>query len=448
VFPPNNQPGVKMGLLPEVSWDGEHWHELHFKYAPNHERSLPHFVAPYHPRGDQAIIYDTFGLNANSLMGGLLGPWDPYFYATSAPALEFCQKLVESKTNHLAQSDEMAQHATPPRAARITTVMLEPTTLAERRATGKLWHRTYVGPHVPSHQFDPHFYEDAYGEPELWHPESIVWRSRSRLRELMERSRAGKEDPQALALWDGQLTAADVALFWNEFVPLISAADRGSFEGVPELVRAVRAKFDRKQRRILARLAGRFTLILLARFEPLYFYRGARPLLAAPSYLHLWMLAQHILSQGKAHYLACHSDQARWSTELSAMTTWSGLYLNSVLRFEEMCFEAQKLRLLESVGFPHDPEEKRAIAAKHRTQDPSLLTGSDRLIVSLARTFSGFFCVMVDVRESFIGPAFNQGFPELYPSYEELPSGDIRVKSYAHPEPNQPLAPDLKSLRL
>jgi hypothetical protein len=447
VFPPNNQPGVKMALLPEVSWDGERWHELHFKYAPNHERSLPHFVAPYHPRGDQAIIYDTFGLNANSLMGGVLGPWDPYYYCTSAPALEFCQKLLESKTNNLAHGEAMQQHDTPPKAARITTVMLEPTTLEERRRSGRLWDRTYVGPHVPTHAYDPEFYSDAYGAPELWHPESIVWRRRSRFRELMERALAGRDDPMALAIWDGQLTAADVELFWNAFVPMLSAADRSTFDSLPALVEAVRARFDRKQRRVLARLLGRFSLILLARFEPLYLYRGSKPGLAAPTYLQLWMLAQHILSQGKQAYLENLADASRWPAQLAQMTTQTGLYAYSVFRFEEMCFEAQKLRLLSSVGYPHDPREKQVIAEKHRSADLSKLSQGERFVVSLARTLSGFFCVMVDLRENFIGPAFDRGFPELYPTFEELESGDIRLKSYAYPAPGRPLAPDLKSLR-
>jgi hypothetical protein len=48
---------------------------------------------------------------------------------------------------------------------------------------------------------------------------------------------------------------------------------------------------------------------------------------------------------------------------------------------------------------------------------------------------------------SFKGPAFHRGFPELYPTFEELESGDIRLASYTYPKPGDPLAPDLKSLR-
>ena len=446
VFPPNNQPAVKMALLPEVSWDGQHWHELHFKFAPNCETSRGHFVAPYHPRGDQAIVYDTFGLNGNSLLSGFMGPWDPYLYPTVAPALDFCHKLTTDPSVKLAQGEAIGQHDTPPIAARITTMMLEPVSLQERKRTGKLWKRTYVGPHVSTYQRDEGFYDDAFGEPELWHPEAIMWRRRSRFHELMERSRAGKDDPMQLAIWDGRLTAQDVEQFWNELVPLISAADRTRFDSLPPVVSAVRARFDRNQRFKLERLLGRFTLILLARFEPLYFYRGKRPALQAQTYLHLWMLAQHCVAQGKHAYLEALNDAASWQERLSSMSNQEGLYFTSVFRFEEMCFEAQKLRLLSSVTHPHDLGQKQLIARKHRHPDKESLTPGEKLVVGIARTFSGFFCVMGDIREGFIGPAFEQGFPELLPTFEELEDGDIRLTRYAHVQPGVPVAPDLKSL--
>ena len=446
VFPPNNQPGVKMALLPEVSWDGKQWHELHFKFAPNNEHSLPHFVAPHHPRGDQAIVYDTFGLNANSLMSGLLGPWDPYYYASSAPALEFCQKLLENRPVKLAQLNDPKQHDQPPIAARITTLMLEPTSIAERKQTGRLWKRTYVGPHTPTHAYDPNFYRYAYGEPELWHPETIVWRRRSRFNELMKRACAGREDPLQLALWDGRLAAADVELFWNDLVPMVTQADRSSFDSVPALLEAVNARFDRERRRVLARLLGRFTLILLARFEPLYLYRGSKAELPASTYLQLWMLAQHSVAQGKRAYLAAYADPLACKAQLAAMTNQNGLYFNALFRFDEMCFEAQKLRLLDSVSYPHDSAQKRVNVAKRRVTDLSTLSKAERFVVKGARTLSGFFCVMDDLRESFIGPAFNRGFPELYPTFAELESGDIRLTHYAYPEPDAVLAPDLKSV--
>jgi hypothetical protein len=60
------------------------------------------------------------------------------------------------------------------------------------------------------------------------------------------------------------------------------------------------------------------------------------------------------------------------------------------------------------------------------------------------------FLRSVQMREIYMqdGGAETRIFPELYPSYEELPSGDIRRQELRPPRARSPLAPDLKSLRL
>jgi hypothetical protein len=141
VFPPNVAPGVKVSLLVEVTWDKKTWHELRFRFSPSSETSPPKFVAPHHPRGDQAVIYDTFGLNPTSLVSSVLGPWDPYPFASRSPAAVFRQRLTEGKTLDFVHGEVMEAHPEPPKMARITTVMLEPVSLDERRRTGKWWKR-------------------------------------------------------------------------------------------------------------------------------------------------------------------------------------------------------------------------------------------------------------------------------------------------------------------
>ena len=68
VFPPNIGPASRCSLLVEVSWDRQ---ELAREAIPllavSNARSAPLFIAPHHPRGDQAVIYETFGMNPTSL---------------------------------------------------------------------------------------------------------------------------------------------------------------------------------------------------------------------------------------------------------------------------------------------------------------------------------------------------------------------------------------------
>ncbi len=426
VFPPNNQPSVKMSLLVEVTWDEKTWHELEFTYSPSNDHSAPKFVAPHHPRGDQAVIYETFGLNPTSLASSVMGPYEPYAYASAPAARVLIQRITEGHGADFMTMDTLAKHPEPPLAARISTVMLEPRTLKEHAETGAWWKRTYVGPHSPPHRRDPDFWTHAWVEPELWHHDAIFWRRRSKLHALMERSRAGGEEPMKLAIDGSDLTAEDVERFWTELIPLVSNHDWNSYDTLPDVVPLVRGRFDPNQLHALHRLLGRFSLLLVARLEPLYLGRGLRPLIPARTYFHLWLAGQHIIAKGREAYLAALADPPSVAHALTEMTPQSGTYLLSIFRFESMIFEAQKVRLLTAVNAPHDEEAKQRVA--FGTEG---LNKFERAVVSLSLTFSGFFSVMPYVRAGFKGPRFDQGYPELYPSFRQLDSGEVVVRAYA-----------------
>jgi hypothetical protein len=60
-------------------------------------------------------------------------------------------------------------------------------------------------------------------------------------------------------------------------------------------------------------------------------------------------------------------------------------------------------------------------------------TGLTQLAVRVAELLSGFFSVMPQIRDSFIGPRFDQGYPELYPSFQQLASGEVVLRAYKQP---------------
>lgn len=456
VFPPNNTPPVKMVPVFEVSWDDRTWHELEFRYSASHARSAPRFIAPHHPRGDQALIYDTFGLNATSLMNGVLGIWSPYPYACRAPLSFFCQALLRGRAQSFLRGGALDAHARPPRRVRVTTHMLEPVSLAEHAETGAWWRRSYVGPHRPAEGLDPHFWADASAEPELWHFEAIAWRRRSRLGPWMDRARAAAADPDALVLEDaGGLSPHHVQLFWDELQPLMSGAARDSFETLPDAVRALRLRFDRGERRALERLLGRFALCLVARFEPLYLHRGHRPLLPLPTYFHLWLLALHLVGCGPAAYRRVFREPRLALEHIPALTPERGLYGLALFRYDALRFEAQKLRLVECFTHPHDPEQKRALADRLRRRDFDSLPAGERFALRVAFRVSGYFHVLPAIRESFRGPRFEPDHPERYPRFIEDDGGEIRVEPAGRaalperpepPEPSEPSPPSTSGL--
>jgi len=428
VFPPNTQVSVKMSLLVEATWDEKTWHELEFAFSPSNAHSPPRFVAPHHPRGDQAVIYETFGLNPTSLISSVLGPYEPYGYATAPAARVLTQLITEGRGTDYMKQTALDKHPEPPLAARITTVMLEPVSLKEKAQTGAWWKRTYVGPHTPPRRRDPEFFKYAWPEPELWHHDAIFWRRRSPLKKLMDRSLAGGEDPMTLAIADSTLTPEDVERFWNELVPLVAEFDTGTYETLPDSVPKVRERFDRAELHALHRLLQRFSLLLVARLEPMYLGRGLKPLLPAKTYFHLWLAVQHVIAKGRDAYVSAMNDPASIASALTEMTPQTGTYLMCIFRYEPMIFEAQKLRLLTAVGSPHDEEAKRRI--EFGTEG---MNNFERTVVKLSELFSGFFWVMPHVRASFKGPRFDQGYPEMYPSFQQLDSGEVVVRAYAKP---------------
>jgi hypothetical protein len=404
---------------------------MEFEFSPSNPRSRPRFIAPHHPRADQAVIYDTMGLNPTSLITGHLSGWDPYAFGSRAPSVGACQYLLHGGKTNLLKCEELRRRSDPPVAMRVSTIMLEPVSLEEHRSKGTWWKRTYVGPHVPTQEKDPHFFEYAIADPELWHFDAIFWRRRSRLRPLMDRALAG-DDPMQLATVDGDgiITEADVETFWRDFVPMLAGDVRSTFDTLPDTVEAVRARFDARTERALYRLLQRFSLFLVVRLEPHYLYKWLSPEIPVKTYFHLWMLAQYVVGSGKEAYLAAYREPLSVVRYVPELTTQNGLYAQSIFRFDEMTFEAQKLRLITAYVYPHDQKLKAELAEKTRGWDLSGLKPGERLFINIGRTVSGFFNVLPDIRDGFKGPRFERGSPERYPIFQELPTGEVVVKEY------------------
>jgi hypothetical protein len=111
-----------------------------------------------------------------------------------------------------------------------------------------------------------------------------------------------------------------------------------------------------------------------------------------------------------------------------------------------MTFESQKLRLMTSMLFPHDPLEKKAFSEKIKAGNLAAMTPAERFFVRVTQAVSGFFNVLPDLRDSFKGPKFDQGYPELYPTFRELQSGEVVLREYTRPGEGVRLEVDPKAL--
>jgi len=193
-------------------------------------------------------------------------------------------------------------------------------------------------------------------------------------------------------------------------------------------------------------LLGRFSLILVAQLEPMYLHRGSKPEIPVNTYFQLWMLVQHIIGCGKDAYLAANAEPRSVAKYIPEMTSQTGLYALALFRLDELTFEAQKLRLISAFVHPHDPAKKQLMAEKFKNRDLADLPKPDQFFVRVVQRVSGFYNVVSDLRDQFAGPAFDHGYPELYPTFEELPDGNVVLKHYAPRPTDRPLANDLKDL--
>jgi hypothetical protein len=147
------------------------------------------------------------------------------------------------------------------------------------------------------------------------------------------------------------------------------------------------------------------------------------------------MLAQHTIGKGKDAYLAAMKDPQSLIAEVPAMTVQTGMYYFSLFRYEAVVQDIQKMRLLTILSAPYDEDKKREVLA----MNPDDLTGFPGKLHKIAKMFSGYYCITPVLIQNFKGPRFDRGYPELYPTFKELETGEIVVKAYPDPPPGQPL---------
>jgi Lipase maturation factor len=424
VFPPKTMPAVRGIPLIEVSWDGKQWRECPHQFSPTGPDSVPRFVAPHHPRGDQVAIYEGFGLGDSSIMHSLIGSGQPYGYTKHIGSHVLLQRLLEghgpSYGNVFFAPGTIPADRPPPRYGRVTTHLLTPTSLEEKRKTGKWWSREYIGPHLAELESDPALWDDIFLEPECFHLEEVVWKRRSRLQEITKAARAD-QDPHTAVLAGAPELAKHFDAFWNDFVPSVRAQDRSTWDGLPDFVDALRQRYDKHALRALERILGRYTFLLADKLDPLFFDAGflpifglGQPKLEVKSYFHLAMLMHLIIIEGGKEGIERVLATPESANEyVPKLTMASGLYCLGIFRFDICVFEAQKMRLLQAVMEP-----KRA---QFSLSNAELTAKFDEI----AKRLFGVVEPYNFLREQFRGARFERGHPERYPSFRLDPSGVV-----------------------
>jgi hypothetical protein len=422
VFPPYSPPVARICPVAEVTWDDVEWHELTHPYFPTRESSAPRYCAPHHERFDQAVVYESLGVNEMSVYRGTSGRWDPYGHGGVSAPMRFMYRVLAGTTPGDRFYDRsLTRERGAPRRIRVRSYMLEPVSRAEHAATGKWWNRTLIGPHYPPQRLADMFVEHPLPPPELWHFEDVYWLERSRLGRSMKRVARG-EDPHGLVAEGApEITGDVVAQFWNEFVPWVGARERSSFHGLRGEVAALRARYGRARLYLFERIVGRYSAFLLARLEPLFNRDGLRetlrldpPALGVPSFYELRLLTHHIVAEGRAAYDAVIADPGSARAHAERATMFTGHGFQALFRYEALIYQSQKLRLIDvmtKVGGRPEPNARQQ-AARAR-------------IGQLARRCLGVVSVVDFLKTQFTEDEHVLDVPERYPRFEFTADAEV-----------------------
>jgi hypothetical protein len=420
VFPPKSQPAAKIVPVVEVSWDGEHWVELEFPLACSHPYSKPRYIAPHHARGDQALIYEAFGLNSQSLVNGLTLPGDPLIFTHHAGAQALLQMVLEGRapTGVYLKESRALRERPPPALARMRTLLLVPTTLDEKRRTGAWWRRAYIGPHLPPTKRIEGFWDDWFPEPELFHCELLHWRRRSYLQQLTRRAARGESTRSALIADAPELSADAVERFWCDFLPFVRVEDRADWSTLPRVRAALQSRYSRQQLRAFERILGRLCVIAAAHVDPLYLTRRTR--LPVKNYGRLWFAIHSVIWDGEAAFERLRRDPEWLRERLAASSLEHDLYLSALFRYDAMVFEASKLRLIESFVNAYRSGSRTEAEARREAKQQRA-----------AESLTVFAELSPFLRRQLRGSAFDHGLPERYPRFVQGMKGEVKLDEHS-----------------
>lgn len=346
VFPPYSQAPVRVVPVFEGSDDGETWKAYGYRFMPTFARSRAPFVAPYHPRLDQALYYAAFGVQDASFFGSIVGDGNPYSSYTRSSWLDrVAQRLLRNDPLFVSAFAENPFADGPPKFARVSAVIMTPTTPDERRASGLWWHVRRLGTLVPARAIERWPDELALPSPELFHPDFVHYRRRALpLRHVAEAFAKGMDPDQAVII-DSDLTQEEVAEFWREIVPELARA-RGDWSALNARAAHLLARYGMEKLARAERLLERFAWLLRLRTERYHFADG-KPKIELESTFRYHMFLHEVVLDGRDGYRALLDHPERAAARAAESDDANALWALALLRYDLMMMHVRVFRWTE-----------------------------------------------------------------------------------------------------
>ena len=261
-----------------------------------------------------------------SFYGALAGDGSAHAtYARSSWLERMCQHLLAADPVFTRGFANNPFPEAPPKLMRVSVVALTPTRLDVWRATGDWWHERRCGLMVQPHGRADWPDQVALPEPEVFHPDWVDYKRAAAPLCAMVQAFEGGTPPERAVLTASDLNEADVARFWDEFVPQVNQ-HRGDFsrflEEGPRLDQVFGMPALARFERVLERLAW----LLRVRTERQQ-WGDAQPQLPIDSNFRYHMFLQEMVMDGREAYLRYLADPAavveRWARSTDEQQLWT-----------------------------------------------------------------------------------------------------------------------------
>lgn len=346
VFPPYSQPPVRMVPVFEGSADGVHWQAYGYRYMPTFPSSRPPFVAPHHPRLDQALYYAAIGIQDASFFGSLIGDGNPYSSYTRSSWLDrVAQRLLRADPVFVSAFADNPFVEAPPKYVRASAIVMTPTTPHELKETGNWWHTRRLGTLVPARAIESWPDELVLPLPELFHPDFVDYKRRAVPIRRIEAAFLAGADPDEAVIVDGAFTAEDVRLFWSEVVPELAVA-RGDWSQLNSRASALVARYGMVELSRHERLLERFAWLLRLRTER-YHFADAEPKIPLKTNFRYHMFLHEVVLDGRSAYRKLLEAPSGAAARVAESSDGAQLWALALFRYDLMMMHVRVFRWTE-----------------------------------------------------------------------------------------------------
>jgi len=352
VFPPQSAPAVRWVAIIEGSLDKKEWREYEYKFMTSHEGSPPQFIAPFHPRYDHLIFYESPGVSGANFFTANIGTGNPYRFSHSSMLMLVLQRLLEGEKTiqYLFKSNPFEASNKAPIAMRVRAYVFEPLTWKEHQRTGLWWRRKCIGTHLPLQQRDDQTWEDWLPSPETFHWDEKIWKSRAPLmKQMIHQSEQTANVDSAIQATRPKISNKDLNEFWDKFLPLSQTQGEMKFSALSQVIKDLHRTYNKRDLLKFETILGCYAILLSKKYEPAFFnHEGPEDL--CDNYFQLGMLSHTIIGRGRESFDRVYQEPTLARDIVKEMSLGTGLYYFGLFYYEVFAYHARKMRVLEMFG--------------------------------------------------------------------------------------------------